>query len=40
LQIIIVDHAILEDDKFMKAVNEDWHDIDDNLIPVDWYSVS
>jgi hypothetical protein len=40
LQVIIVDHANIEDIKFSKAVNEDWHNDDDNLIPVDWYTTS
>lgn len=37
LQVIIVDHANIEDDSFNMAIIEDWH-TDDNLIPDDWYS--
>ena len=40
LQVIIVDHANIEEEHFTKAVNEDWHNDDDNLIPIDWYSAS
>ena len=40
LQVIIVDHASIENKKFLKAVNEDWHNVNDNLIPVDWYTKS
>lgn len=35
-QLIIVDHANLEDKQFKDAIIEDWHD-DDYLIPKDWF---
>jgi len=36
LQLIIVDHASLDADRFRNAVIEDWHS-SDNLIPEEWY---
>lgn len=36
LQIIIVDHADLKDDRFKSLIAEDWWG-DINLIPTDWY---
>ena len=37
LQVIVVDHAKLDDDAFRTETIEDWKGIDKNLIPVDWY---
>ena len=37
LQVIIVDHANLEDESFRKLVCENWWPIDKNLVPNDWY---
>lgn len=37
LQIIIVDHADLKDEKFRSAVIEDWW-TDVNLVPEEWYA--
>ena len=37
LQLIIVDHANLETNKFQEAIVEDWHS-ENNLIPLDWYA--
>ena len=39
LQLIIVDHADLDDAQFRSAVVEDWL-TDNNLIPVDWYAAT
>lgn len=36
LQVIVVDHARLQNKIFDKSVIENWHKIDDNLIPSDW----
>ena len=36
LQVIIVDHADLRDEKFRKLITEDWWN-EKNLIPEDWY---
>ena len=36
LQIIIVDHANLDNKEFADAIIENWHH-DKNLIPSDWY---
>jgi uncharacterized protein DUF3732 len=36
LQVIIVDHADLKDEKFRKLIMEDWWH-ENNLIPEDWY---
>lgn len=37
LQVIIVDHANLENESFRKLVCENWWPSDKNLIPNDWY---
>jgi hypothetical protein len=37
LQLIIVDHADLEDPQFQSAVIEDWLPKNSCLIPIDWY---
>jgi len=37
LQLIIVDHADLKDPRFRSAVNEDWLQDENKLIPTDWY---
>jgi hypothetical protein len=39
LQLIIVDHASLDDDKFSNAITEDWLG-DGKLIPADWYETT
>lgn len=36
LQVIVVDHARLQNKIFDKSVIENWHKVDDNLIPSDW----
>ena len=36
LQVIVVDHACLQNKIFDESVIENWHKIDDNLIPSDW----
>ena len=36
LQVIIVDHAYLQNRIFAESVIENWHKVDDNLIPSDW----
>jgi len=36
LQLIIVDHAVLQNEQFSNSVIDDWHS-GDNLIPVGWY---
>lgn len=38
LQVIIVDHADLEEDSFREFILENWWPDDKNLIPVDWYT--
>lgn len=37
LQVIIVDHADLLDEKFQKLIIEDWWDDKNNLVPKSWY---
>lgn len=36
LQVIVVDHACLQNQIFDESVIENWHKVDDNLIPSDW----
>ncbi len=36
LQVIIVDHANLNDEKFQNSIIESWWDADKNLIPLEW----
>lgn len=36
LQVIVVDHACLQNKIFDESVIENWHKVDDNLIPSDW----
>lgn len=38
LQVIIVDHADLEEDSFREFILENWWPDDKNLVPVDWYT--
>ena len=38
LQVIIVDHADLEEDSFRGYILENWWPSDKNLVPVDWYT--
>lgn len=38
LQVIIVDHADLEEDSFRDFILENWWPDDKNLVPVDWYT--
>ena len=38
LQVIIVDHADLEEDSFREFILENWWSSDKNLVPVDWYT--
>lgn len=37
LQVIIVDHADLEDEFFRKFICENWWSVNKNLVPNDWY---
>lgn len=37
LQVIIVDHADLKDEKFRKLIIEDWWKDENNLVPREWY---
>ena len=37
LQVIIVDHADLENDSFREYIRENWWSDDKNLVPIDWY---
>lgn len=36
-QVIVVDHAKLETEEFKTNTIEEWRNIEDNLIPMDWY---
>lgn len=40
LQVIIVDHADLKEESFRKFICENWWQLDNNLVPNDWYEVS
>lgn len=37
MQVIVVDHARLDDDKFREETIEDWKNTGDKLVPKDWY---
>ena len=39
LQVIIVDHADLNEKSFRQFVCENWWPIDKNLVPNDWYEI-
>lgn len=36
LQVIVVDHAKLDDDNFREEIIEDWKNPNNNLVPTDW----
>lgn len=38
MQVIVVDHARLDNDTFKNETVEDWKDTGIKLIPVEWYS--
>ena len=37
MQVIVVDHAKLDDDAFKAETIEDWKNTGVKLVPVDWY---
>ena len=39
LQVIIVDHADLKEKSFRQFICENWWQLDNNLVPNDWYEV-
>lgn len=39
LQVIIVDHADLNEENFRQFICENWWPIDKNLVPNDWYEI-
>lgn len=37
MQVIVVDHARLDNDDFREETIEDWKNTGKKLVPVDWY---